>query len=61
MAYPNSCQHRFTNPAEAKALPDDGASVLVSAQGVPLRHKVQQVTRRIASCLVLQQSNGVLA
>ena len=28
-AYANGCQHRFTNPAEAKALPHEGASVLV--------------------------------
>jgi len=27
--YPNGCQHRFANPAEAKALPHEGASALV--------------------------------
>ena len=27
--YPNGCQHRFTSPAEAKALPHEGASALV--------------------------------
>jgi len=30
-AYPDGCQHRFTNPAEAKALPRQGASALVLA------------------------------
>ncbi len=28
-AYPDGCQHRFTSPAEAKALPHEGASALV--------------------------------
>jgi hypothetical protein len=28
--YPNGCQHRSTNPVEAKALPHEGASALVS-------------------------------
>jgi len=27
--YPNGCQHRFANPAEAKALTREGASALV--------------------------------
>ena len=27
-AYPDGCQHRFTNPAETKALPHEGASFL---------------------------------
>ena len=32
-AYPSGCQHRFTNPAETKALPCEGASALVIAWG----------------------------
>ncbi len=28
-AEPDGCQHRFTNPAEAKALPHEQASALV--------------------------------
>ncbi len=28
--YPNGCQHRFTSPAEAKALPHEGALDLMS-------------------------------
>ena len=31
-AYPNACQHRFTSPAEAKALPCEGALALVIEQ-----------------------------
>ncbi len=27
--YPNGCQHRFTSPAEAWALPHEGAAALV--------------------------------
>ncbi len=27
--YPDGCQHRFTSPAEAKALPHEGALALV--------------------------------
>ena len=31
-AYPNGCQHRFTSPAEAKALPHEGPSAVVKGE-----------------------------
>ena len=30
-AYPDGCQHRVMNPAQAKALPREGASALIIA------------------------------
>ncbi len=36
MTYPDCCQHRFTFPAKAKALPHEGALTLVARSNSPV-------------------------
>ncbi len=36
-AQPKGCQHRFTDPAETKALPHEGALALLSAHYAPVQ------------------------
>ena len=45
--YPIGCQHRFTSPAEAKAIPHEGASALVIIGAMPKAKFKAVVARNI--------------